>query len=360
VFFYGCIFFGEILARDRLNLSICPAVVHHHFIFASGSTQVVDPDRLPIRRLEDGRESWDWGAFKRATSSYAFPQHIPTTADWCDVGQVTIDMVPDLALIEIFDFYMAEALDFDTFRHNTFRHNREAWVIVAHVCRKWRDIVFGSPFRLNVRLHFKANSSVRAMLDTWPPLPIDIWGGDLSDLRVGNIVAALEHNDRIHKIELSCSSKIHIQQVITAMQKPFPSLTELVVEFFHESASLVIPDLFLSGSAPLLRSLRLRSIQFPLPALRNLLLSATDLVELRIWRIPDFGPLSPEVVVACLSALTRLEKFELGFQYPRYAGSQSLPPSTRCVLPALTSLRFNVPCQYLERLIAPTDSPLLE
>ena len=79
------------------------------------------------------------------------------------------------------------------------------------------------------------------------------------------------------------------------MQKPLPSLTELAVNFFDGSASLVVPDLFLSGSAPLLRSLRSRSVQFPLPILRNLLQSA-DLVELRIW----------EDVVADLSGLTRL------------------------------------------------------
>jgi hypothetical protein len=83
------------------------------------------------------------------------------------VIQVTIGVVPDIALIEIFDFYMTEALDYDP-----FGYNREAWTILAHVCRKWRDIVFGSPYRLNVRLFFRPPRSVRVMQDTWPPLPI--------------------------------------------------------------------------------------------------------------------------------------------------------------------------------------------
>jgi hypothetical protein len=289
----------------------------------------------------------------------SFPQPIPTTADWCDVGQVTIDMVPDLALLEIFDFYMAEAL-----RYDPFRHNKEAWIILAHVCQKWRDVVFGSPFRLNVRLHFRAGSSVRVMLDTWPPLPIDIWafGDELRIYDMGNIVAALEHNDRIHKIEIWSSSKLYVEQALAAMQKPFPSLTELAVDFFSESAALVLPDLLLSGFAPLLRSLRLRSIPFPLPVLRNLLLSATDLVEIRIRKIPDSGLISnsPEAVASCLSAATRLEEFELGFQSPTYSVNRRPPPSTRCVLPSLTSLRFNGPCQYLEHFIPLIDSPLLD
>ena len=56
-------------------------------------------------------------------------------------------MVSDLPLLEIFDLYMAEALIRNT-------GLREFWIILAHVCRKWRDIVFGLPRRLNVRLQF--------------------------------------------------------------------------------------------------------------------------------------------------------------------------------------------------------------
>jgi hypothetical protein len=40
-----------------------------------------------------------------------------TTADWCDVGQITVDMFPDMALLEIFDFYVADPLIY----------NRETW-----------------------------------------------------------------------------------------------------------------------------------------------------------------------------------------------------------------------------------------
>ena len=121
---------------------------------------------------------FDCDAFKRTTSSYVLSTAHPDNADWRDVGKVTIDVVPDLALIEIFDFYMAEALGSDP-----FRRNKEAWMILAHVCRKWRYVVFGSPFRLNVRLHFRAWSSVQVMLDTWPPFLIDIWGSG-SELRL--------------------------------------------------------------------------------------------------------------------------------------------------------------------------------
>ena len=295
---------------------------------------------------------------RRRTSS---PQHVSPTTNRYNVVQVTIDTVPDVALIEIFDFYMAEALHYDPFRHNS-----EAWIILAHVCQKWRDIVFGSPCRLNVRLFFHARRSVRVMLDTWPPLPIDIWGcdGDLGLWGMNNIVAALEHNDRIQNIELGgqtyyVEEALAAMQTSAAMQKSFPCLTELAIKTYDETAALVIPNLFSSGSAPLLQSLRLRSFHFPLPLLQDLLLSA-NLVEIRIWKIPDSGFVSPEALVACLSALTKLETFELGFQYSLPWTSRGPPPSTSCALPALTSLRFKGPLEYLEHLIAPIDSPLLD
>ena len=264
-------------------------------------------------------------------------------------------MVPDLALIEIFDFYMAEGVN-----NAASQCCREAWIILAHVCRKWRDIVFGSPSRLNVQLLFKAQRSVKAMLDTWPPLPIGIWGSDLRVRDVDNIIAALEHTDRIYKIELCDPSLFRLEQAFAAMQKPFPSLKELAVIYVDEWERLAVPDSFLSGSAPLLRSLWLRSIQIPLALLRNLLLSATDLVELHILKIPNSGLISPEAMVACLSGLNRLEKFELGFRSLRNWRSPGLPPSTPCVLPTLTLLRFDGSCEYLEDLIAPIDSPLLD
>jgi len=64
-------------------------------------------------------------------------------------------------------------------------------------------------------------------------------------------------------------------------------------------------------------------------------------------------------MVACLSGLNRLEEFELGFRSPQI-WRRHLPPSTRCVLPALSSLRFKGSCEYLEDLISPIDSPLLD
>ena len=270
-------------------------------------------------------------------------------------------MLPDVALLEIFDFYLSQVPDPPI-------HNRQTWITLVHVCRKWRDIAFGSPRRLNLRLLVTSTSSVRKMLDTWPPpMLIDIWGFELGVWPIRTIIAALEHDDRIRLIELFDSSTIHMEKALAAMRKPFPELIGLSLQFFDQEPDRevtswpAIPDSFLGESAPRLRSLRLICIPFPIPALRKLVLSATDLVRIRIWRIPDFWYISPEEIIACISTLTRLEDLELGFQSRDNVGGRRRPPSTtRCVLPALTSLQFKGIYEYMEDLMARIDAPRLD
>ena len=81
--------------------------------------------------------------------------------------------------------------------------------MLAHVCRRWRSVVFQSPRRLNLRLLCtpkRAKTPARNTLDIWLPLPLvirdvdDIFYGELPG--ADNIIAALEHNDRVGQIEL--------------------------------------------------------------------------------------------------------------------------------------------------------------
>jgi hypothetical protein len=101
---------------------------------------------------------------------------------------VTIDVLPDVALLQIFDFYMDEVW-------------MGSWKNLVHVCRKWRNIAFGSPRRLDLRLYCKAGTPVRDTLDVWPPLPIFLCSRGHRQSGMDNIIAALEHNDRICQID---------------------------------------------------------------------------------------------------------------------------------------------------------------
>ena len=265
--------------------------------------------------------------------------------------KVTIDALPGDVLLEIFSFY----LDLDD-------AHLDAWHTLVHVCQQWRRIVFASPRYLNLRLRCTNRTPVRKMLDIWPTLPIVVFchTSPSSPLRgVLNVAAALKCYDRVCEINIWDIPKSLFNR-LARIKVPLPALTSLQLSSADDDRQQSnLPDSFLGGSAPHLRSLDLHGISFPAP--QKLLLSATDLVTLRIERIPDFY-LSPEEMVACLSTLTKLEEFALGFQIDLYLYhwgqiTEHPPPA---VLPSLTSFRFRGACEYLEDLISRTSLPRLD
>jgi hypothetical protein len=262
---------------------------------------------------------------------------------------VTIDILPDDALLTIFNFYVKEA------------EWIQEWHKLVQVCQKWRNIVFASPRRLRLRLYCRARTPVRETLGVWPQLPIVIWHDDCPILGVDNIIAALEHNKRVCEIRLGSGPIPDLQQeeVLAAMQAPFPALTDLRLRSRVETAP-VVPDSFMGGYVPHLQTLILDSI--PFPGLPRLLLSATYLVHLSLWNIPHSGYIPPETMVTCLSELARLNSLFIGFESPQSRPdwkSRRPPPPTRTPLPVLTDLRFKGASEYLEDFMARIDAPQL-
>jgi hypothetical protein len=267
-------------------------------------------------------------------------------------------MLPDVALLEIFDVYIDD--NYEDENEREYDKKVGVWYTLVHVCRKWRNTVFGSPRRLDLRLYCRASTPVRQTLDVWPPLPIVIEVSGADPWNEGNIVAALEHNDRICELVIHDILSSERENALTALQQPFPALTNLYVVFDTETAA-VIPTTFLGGSAPGLESLYLKHI--PFPGLPKLLLTAAHLVDLNLRRIPQSGYISPETMVASLSVLTRLECLHIGFESPQSRPDQRIQrpaPRTRTVLPVLTLLRFKGVSDYLEDLVARIDVPQLE
>jgi len=278
-----------------------------------------------------------------------FVEHTSAIADHCHyVDYATVDILPDEVLLEIFDFCVC-GIDDD-----------EEWETLAHVCRRWRCIVFASPRRLGLQLVCTAGTRVREMLDIWPPFPIDLRAVDLLGDNMDNVIAALEHNDRICQFDVYEVSSDELERLVTAMQDPFPILTDLDFQSSDEVAP-VLPSSLMSGSAPRLRSLTLQNIAFP--TLPKLLMSATGLVRLHLGGIPSTGYIPPEAMADCLSSLTGLEQLQIEFRslQPRpEEASRRLPPLTCTILPLLTSLSFKGVGEYLEVLFAWIEVPLLE
>jgi hypothetical protein len=264
----------------------------------------------------------------------------------------TIDMLPDEVVLEIFDSY----------KRTTYHWIAKPlwnWQTLAHVCRRWRNIIFASPQRLDLRIPCTHRTPRRKYMDSWPRLPISItfFGGDTLDAEgEDNIIAALEQRDRVCQISLFNLKSSVLRRFATFMEEPFPALRDLTLSSLPPSLDATAPALprLFGGSAPYLRSLVLHGI--PLSALPNVVLS-TNLNFLRLFRIPY---ISPPAMVTVLLALTNLNTLSIQF-----CPSQSRPlemsplPRTRAVLPALIHFKFYGSSEYLEDFIARIDTPLL-
>ena len=269
-----------------------------------------------------------------------------------DAHATTINILPDVVLLEIFNFYRKS--------HDYLLRTVWKWHLLVRVCRRWRQVVFASPHRLNLRILCTHGTPVED-LGIWPAFPIvmdyyyyskcGLMSNDEDD-----VVALFEHLDRICDIRLSVTSS-QLGKIAMAMQEPLPMLTRLHI-FSRDGDGLILPAEFLGGSVPCLQDITLSGI--PYPSLPTLLLSATDLVTLSLRSIPPTGYISPEALAACLAMLTRLKSIHIEFQTATRPDLITRPPAeTRAVLPALTEFEFRGASEYLEDLVARIDGPQL-
>ncbi|KAN0131221.1 hypothetical protein V8E53_010925 [Lactarius tabidus] len=256
-----------------------------------------------------------------------------------------IDMLPDNALLEIFNFCLLNPTIF--------------WV---QRTTKWQALI-----------HY--GTRVRKSLPFWPttlPLTIDYSRPFFTSHRVlgdeDNIFAALEHPDRVHRIVIHAAGPL-LSEVTTVMQESFPALNHLDLEWdFAElhtatrfSRGLPIPKRFLGGSSPpLLLHLLLKRIFFP--QLPTFLLSAHNLVTLELNSISENDYISTKAIVISLATLTKLKTLSIMFcentSPPDPSESrQDLP--MQAILPALTRFHYRGCCEYLEDILAQINTPRL-
>jgi len=208
------------------------------------------------------------------------------------------------------------------------------------------------------------------MLGVWPALPLVVELEPLYPSRqilgvqegsLDNIIAALEQNDRVYRVNLGGIRSRLLQECAAVMQGPFPALTFLNLEpRLYEESVPVLPDSFLGGYAPHLQELVLPDI--PIPVFQKLPVSSPNLSKLHLWKI---SYISPETMTNCLSALPRLKCLLLKFQsrlHPSLTDRTSRHPSplTRVILPSITSLQYKGTSEYLEALVSRVDIPLLK
>ena len=284
-----------------------------------------------------------------------------------------IDILPDNVFLEIFDFCLRdEPTMFSIQRTNE-------WQSLVHVCQRWRQIIFASPCRLDLHLNCRHGTPIKKSLSFWPatlPLTIDYpWPPFDSHRLLGdydNIAAALEHPSRVHGIVIHTAPSL-LGEIITIMQKPFPALKHLDLEWYFTnpprairssySRGLPIPESFLGGSSPLLQHLRLKHISFP--QLPMFLLSAPNLITLELKSIFENDYIPTEAIVTSLATLTRLETLSITFyEYEDMSPSDQyesqLGLTMGVILPALTNFRYRGYSNYLEDFLSQINTPRLD
>ena len=283
--------------------------------------------------------------------------------DESDRHTTTIGTLPDDVLLDIFNFCREdEDLTVHLSIHCLWDWNSSwnswEWHLLVHVCRRWRELVFASPRRLNLRIPCTRRNFIEENLGIWPALPIDVDDPNLLSYitQEDNILAALKHLDRMYHVRLSLLYSL-VEKVSTAMQEPAPVLTRLFISSDWSWDVPALPANFLGGSAPRLQAIGLSSI--PYPALPTLLLSTSDLIKLDLRNIPLDGYISPDAMVASLAALPKLEIFVMEFDSHTHLPDRISPPVIRTILPALAYFVFRGHREYLEDILGRIDGPNL-
>ncbi|KAI0298755.1 hypothetical protein B0F90DRAFT_1668891 [Multifurca ochricompacta] len=216
-----------------------------------------------------------------------------------------------------------------------------------------------SPSQSTTSVHIRNTCSEDAGLLASLAYGSAIHRGSGSKPPVGDVLTALQHPGRVHELTLDLTSTM-VEGLATQMQEPLPALECLSLKSQDKAGSVVLPTVFLGGSAPRLRDIHLCGIAFS--TLPKLLLSARDLVSLRLEKIPRTGYFPPEVLACSLSEMTELTSLHIQFLAPTSRPSQKSrrpPPLTLIVLHSLTEFKFRGISEYLEDILARINAPLL-
>ncbi|KAI9445780.1 hypothetical protein BJY52DRAFT_1194016 [Lactarius psammicola] len=271
---------------------------------------------------------------------------------------VTAQTLPDDVLFQIFHCH----------RLASIRSGPWKWHRLAQVCRRWRFIVFANPRHLNLRVVSTYNKSIRETPDFWPALPIVIWyprlefHPSLSAEDEDNISDILKDPVRICEMHIDLTRSL-LDKCVSSLVKSFPALEDLRLGLRsdHISDNIVLPDNFLDNSTPLLRVIHLRDTAVPM--LPRLLSSSNNLVSLRVKEIKSDGYFIAEDLAIGLSAATRLKYLELDYYsvptHPLRRGD-SVPLSSRIVLPSLTEFRYRGKSVNLMNFVSRIDAPIIE
>ena len=268
---------------------------------------------------------------------------------------IHINMLDNDSILNILNHCRLQDID------NWNRQN--TWCKLAHVCRKWRYLIYDSLSLLEMCLLITNGSPPMDSLAHLPPMPLVIECKNNTtawvQLDKENVFTGLQQPDRIRRVVLQGPSP-SLRTCLIALNELFPQLEYLSIESTtKEGTSLVLPSTF---RAPNLRHLAFHDIGLPVQL--SLSASTNALVTLKITHIAAPCYFHPKHLVTQLQDLPYLEELSIGFAVPMprpSAVERLLPaPIPRVTLPILKRFTFRGVVVYLENLISQIYTPLLE
>jgi hypothetical protein len=237
------------------------------------------------------------------------------------------------------------------------------WHKLVQVCRRWRYLMFGSAFHLDVSLHCTYGAPIADMLEHSPPLPLVIdyidYDRDLSEEDEKGIMLALQHRDRVRRIRLLLRHQ-DPQKFVLAMGAKFPMLEFLDLDpIDNANIGFTLPETF---RAPHLRRLVLTYFAFPM--VFTPLAPAKGLITLLLNKIPASAYFSPNILLQWVSLMPQLQTLGISFQSLPNPDVErqdlDMPMMTHVTLPNLRWFTFSGTSAYLEALLPLVTTPLLE
>ncbi|KAI0261342.1 hypothetical protein BC834DRAFT_474617 [Gloeopeniophorella convolvens] len=271
----------------------------------------------------------------------------------CRQGRaVSIDVLPNEVLLEIFDSWRQLVL------HDSCKPLisdvliQEDWWGLTTVCRKWRQILLGSPSRLRLCLLYQGYAPHEILHFPYPlPLLITATEGRFPD-DLDDAVPFFEQMNRALKITLEGDYYILVK-LCPELARSAPLLEYLAIKIStpgYDKGHL--PSAFLGGNAPRLRRLELDGITIiNSPSFRA---ATAQLVSLSVSLFRLF---TVEHLLSVLSHLPMLRELEVG--EAEFAQEETdwnsdflpAPPAIRATLPRLSKLHLRTMYRWIALIV---------
>ena len=242
------------------------------------------------------------------------------------------------------------------------------WCNLAHVCQRWRSIIFRSASYLGVSLVCTYGTPVADMLAHSPPLPLIVRyateGREITTDDEQGIIFALKQRHRVLRVRVRLTTPYTglLEKFIVVMDEEYPILEYLIIGLGIEDVSTIsiFPETL---QAPHLRLLRLRGFAIPMGS--RLLTTAVSLVTLYLVMVHPSTYFHPNTLVQWILHMPQLETLTIFFKFPipnhgverQLTYTLIIPPVT---LPNLRHFMFHGVSTYLGALLHRVAIPRLE